>query len=207
MTISLPTKMWQSKRWIIFSVIWSVCWTTCIKWSQGFRNHGIPRGYNDRKPFCSHFRFQSVVEQKISPSAFSVNSRSSLSQALLWSYIFIIWVLLCFWVFKWSERLWSMKFLSYLKIKICLQTSQTFVFLCNMWIPINEWLFNVYTMPWQNLVSYFHNSTVYHKSDEWFEVRSSIPEIQQIPVTLWVLRLLKNKRHCYLLLKKIFHLI
>ena len=41
-----------------------------------------------------------------------------------------------------------MYILFYLKIKICLQTSETFVFLFDMWIPINGWLFNVYTMPW-----------------------------------------------------------
>ena len=41
-----------------------------------------------------------------------------------------------------------MYFLFYLKIKICLQTSKTFVLLCDMWIPIKGWLFNVYTMLW-----------------------------------------------------------
>ena len=41
-----------------------------------------------------------------------------------------------------------MYILFYLKVKFCLQTSETFVFLFDMWIPINGWLFNVYTMPW-----------------------------------------------------------
>ena len=43
-----------------------------------------------------------------------------------------------------------MYFLFYLKIKICLQASETFVFLCDMQIPFHGWLFNVYTMPLQN---------------------------------------------------------
>ena len=40
-----------------------------------------------------------------------------------------------------------MYFLFYLKIKICRQTSETFVLVSDMQIPFNAWLFNVYTMP------------------------------------------------------------
>ena len=42
-----------------------------------------------------------------------------------------------------------MYFSFYLKIKIWLQNSETFVFLCDMQILFNGWLFNVYTMPLQ----------------------------------------------------------
>ena len=63
-----------------------------------------------------------------------------------------------------------MYFSFYLKIKICLQNSETFVFLCDMQIPFNGWQFNVYTMPLQNLVPGFRCSAVYYLSHEWFEV-------------------------------------
>ena len=49
-----------------------------------------------------------------------------------------------------------MYFSFYLKIKICLQNSETVVFLCDMQIPFNG--FNVYTMPLQNLVPSFRCS-------------------------------------------------
>ena len=64
-----------------------------------------------RKPCCSHFRFESMVNQERLAILICVNPSLNSSPTLLWSYFFIFWLPLCFWVkpfyFQVKWMLWS----------------------------------------------------------------------------------------------------